>query len=169
MLHTILFLINLRYIPCPGKDKSKDFPQSICVDKDGTVWVGTYGAGIYRYSPGKVLNINTIVRAYPQLPVIIFKKSGYDLIAMLQSLVIAIIQFHRHSVVTVKSIAGTQPNGCVSLTKAKIGGGPSESAITTGNIAYSVNSFSKLGQKDFQGTAGSPFSYTLTSSLGSPI
>lgn len=28
---------------------------------------------------------------------------------------------------------------------------PSESAITTGNIAYSVNSFSKLGQKDFQG------------------
>ena len=40
-----------RYIPCPGKDKSKDFPQSICVDKDGTVWVGTYGAGIYRYSP----------------------------------------------------------------------------------------------------------------------
>lgn len=40
-----------RYIPCPGKDKSKDFPQSICVDKDGTIWVGTYGAGIYRYSP----------------------------------------------------------------------------------------------------------------------
>lgn len=40
-----------RYIPCPGKDKSKDFPQSICVDKNGTVWVGTYGAGIYRYSP----------------------------------------------------------------------------------------------------------------------
>ena len=40
-----------RYIPCPGKDKSKDFPQSICVDKDGTMWVGTYGAGIYRYSP----------------------------------------------------------------------------------------------------------------------
>ena len=36
---------------CPGKDKSKDFPQSICVDKDGTIWVGTYGAGIYRYSP----------------------------------------------------------------------------------------------------------------------
>ena len=31
------------------------------------------------------------VRAYPQLPVIIFKKSGYDLIDMLQSLVIAII------------------------------------------------------------------------------
>ena len=28
---------------------------------------------------------------------------------------------------------------------------PSESAITTGNIAYSVNAFSKLGQKDFQG------------------
>ena len=28
---------------------------------------------------------------------------------------------------------------------------PSESAITTGNIAYSVNSFSKLGQKNFQG------------------
>ena len=40
-----------RYIPCPGKDKSKDFPQSICVDKDGAIWVGTYGAGIYRYSP----------------------------------------------------------------------------------------------------------------------
>ena len=40
-----------RYIPCPGKDKSKDFPQSICVDKDGTIWVGTYGAGIYCYSP----------------------------------------------------------------------------------------------------------------------
>lgn len=40
-----------RYIPCPSKDKSKDFPQSICVDKEGTVWVGTYGAGIYRYSP----------------------------------------------------------------------------------------------------------------------
>lgn len=40
-----------RYIPCPGKDKSKDFPQSICVDKEGIVWVGTYGAGIYRYSP----------------------------------------------------------------------------------------------------------------------
>lgn len=39
-----------RYIPCPSKDKSKDFPQSICVDKDGTIWVGTYGAGIYRYS-----------------------------------------------------------------------------------------------------------------------
>lgn len=38
-------------IPCPGKDKSKDFPQSICVDKDGTIWVGTYGAGIYCYSP----------------------------------------------------------------------------------------------------------------------
>ena len=36
---------------CPGKDKSKDFPQSICVDKDGTIWVGTYGAGIYCYSP----------------------------------------------------------------------------------------------------------------------
>ena len=28
---------------------------------------------------------------------------------------------------------------------------PSESAITTGNIAYSVNSFSKLGQKDLSG------------------
>lgn len=28
---------------------------------------------------------------------------------------------------------------------------PSESAIMTGNIAYSVNSFSKLGQKDFKG------------------
>ena len=28
---------------------------------------------------------------------------------------------------------------------------PSESAITTGNIAYSVNAFSKLGQKEFQG------------------
>lgn len=28
---------------------------------------------------------------------------------------------------------------------------PSESAITTGNIAYSVNAFSKLGQKDFHG------------------
>ena len=28
---------------------------------------------------------------------------------------------------------------------------PSESAITTGNIAYSVNSFSRLGQKDFKG------------------
>lgn len=28
---------------------------------------------------------------------------------------------------------------------------PSESAITTGNIAYSVNSFSKLGQKEFKG------------------
>ena len=40
-----------RYIPCPSKDKSKDFPQSICVDKEGTVWVGTSGAGIYRYSP----------------------------------------------------------------------------------------------------------------------
>ena len=40
-----------RYIPCPGKDKSKDFPHSLCVDKDGTIWVGTYGAGIYRYSP----------------------------------------------------------------------------------------------------------------------
>ena len=28
---------------------------------------------------------------------------------------------------------------------------PSESAILTGNVAYSVNSFSKLGQKDFRG------------------
>ena len=28
---------------------------------------------------------------------------------------------------------------------------PSESAIATGNIAYSVNSFSKLGQKEFKG------------------
>ena len=28
---------------------------------------------------------------------------------------------------------------------------PSESAITTGNIAYSVNTFSKLGQKEFKG------------------
>lgn len=28
---------------------------------------------------------------------------------------------------------------------------PSESAILTGNVAYSVNSFSKLGQKDFSG------------------
>lgn len=28
---------------------------------------------------------------------------------------------------------------------------PSESAITTGNIAYSVNAFSKLGQKEFKG------------------
>lgn len=28
---------------------------------------------------------------------------------------------------------------------------PSESAITTGNVAYSVNSFSKLGQKEFKG------------------
>lgn len=28
---------------------------------------------------------------------------------------------------------------------------PSESAITTGNIAYTVNSFSKLGQKEFKG------------------
>ena len=28
---------------------------------------------------------------------------------------------------------------------------PSESAIMTGNIAYSVNSFSKLGQKEFKG------------------
>lgn len=38
-----------RYVPCPGEDKSKDFPQSICIDKEGTVWIGTYGAGIYRY------------------------------------------------------------------------------------------------------------------------
>lgn len=28
---------------------------------------------------------------------------------------------------------------------------PSESAITTGNVAYSVNSFSKLGQREFKG------------------
>ena len=28
---------------------------------------------------------------------------------------------------------------------------PSESAILTGNVAYSVSSFSKLGQKDFRG------------------
>ena len=28
---------------------------------------------------------------------------------------------------------------------------PSESAITTGNVAYSVNAFSKLGQKEFKG------------------
>ena len=28
---------------------------------------------------------------------------------------------------------------------------PSESDILTGNVAYSVNSFSKLGQKDFRG------------------
>lgn len=42
-----------RYIPCPSKDKSRNFPQSICIDKDGTVWVGTYGAGIYRYNPGQ--------------------------------------------------------------------------------------------------------------------
>ena len=64
---------------------------------------------------GKVLNIDTIVRAYPQLPMIIFKKSGYNLIAMLQSLVITIIKLHRHSVVAVKSIAGTQPDKTVTI------------------------------------------------------
>ena len=38
-----------RYILCPNKDKSKDFPQSICIDKEGIVWIGTNGAGIFRY------------------------------------------------------------------------------------------------------------------------
>ena len=40
-----------RYIPCPSKDKSKDFPQSICVDKEGNGLGGYVWSGIYRYSP----------------------------------------------------------------------------------------------------------------------
>lgn len=40
-----------RYILVPGTDKSKYFPQCICIDAGGTVWIGTYQAGIFRYSP----------------------------------------------------------------------------------------------------------------------
>lgn len=42
-----------RYILVPGSDKSKYFPQCICIDADGTVWIGTYQAGLFRYAPGR--------------------------------------------------------------------------------------------------------------------
>lgn len=42
-----------RYILVPGSDKSKYFPQCICIDADGTVWIGTCQAGLFRYSPEK--------------------------------------------------------------------------------------------------------------------
>lgn len=42
-----------RYILLPGSDKSKNFPQSICIDKEGTLWVGTNGASIFRYCPAQ--------------------------------------------------------------------------------------------------------------------
>ena len=46
---------------------------------------------------------------------IILKKSGYDLIAMLQSFVIAGIKLHRHAVITIKTVARTQPDKTVTI------------------------------------------------------
>lgn len=41
------------YTLLENPDKSKDFPQCICIDTEGKVWIGTNGAGIFLYDKSK--------------------------------------------------------------------------------------------------------------------
>ena len=42
---------NYRYNPADSNSLSSDLVQSVCIDADGIIWIGTFGGGLNRFDP----------------------------------------------------------------------------------------------------------------------